>query len=36
VLDELELDPVVFVGHSVSAMIGLLAELKAPHGSGPR
>jgi sigma-B regulation protein RsbQ len=31
VLDELDLDPVVFVGHSVSAMIGLLAELKAPQ-----
>jgi sigma-B regulation protein RsbQ len=31
VLEELDLDPVVFVGHSVSAMIGMLAELKAPH-----
>jgi sigma-B regulation protein RsbQ len=31
VLEELDLEPVVFVGHSVSAMIGLLANLKAPH-----
>ena len=28
--DELELEDAVFVGHSVSAMIGLLASLKAP------
>jgi sigma-B regulation protein RsbQ len=30
VLEELDLEPVVFVGHSVSAMIGLLVELVAP------
>ncbi len=29
-LRELELGPVVFVGHSVSAMIGVLAEIQAP------
>jgi sigma-B regulation protein RsbQ len=30
ILDEVEAGPVVFVGHSVSAMIGVLADLKAP------
>ena len=30
ILDEIEAGPVVFVGHSVSAMIGVLADLKAP------
>ena len=29
-LDELEMGPVIFVGHSVSAMIGLLASIEAP------
>lgn len=30
ILDEVAAGPVVFVGHSVSAMIGLLADLQAP------
>ncbi len=30
VIDEFATGPVVFVGHSVSAMIGMLADLKAP------
>jgi sigma-B regulation protein RsbQ len=30
VIDEFASGPVVFVGHSVSAMIGMLADLKAP------
>ncbi len=30
-LRELELGPVVFVGHSVSAMIGVVAEIQAPE-----
>ncbi|MDB5732232.1 MAG: alpha/beta hydrolase [Variovorax sp.] len=30
ILDEVAEGPVVFVGHSVSAMIGMLADLKAP------
>ena len=30
ILDEVAAGPVVFVGHSVSAMIGMLADLKAP------
>ena len=30
VLDEFATGPVVFVGHSVSAMMGMLADLKAP------
>jgi sigma-B regulation protein RsbQ len=30
VIDEFAIGPVVFVGHSVSAMIGMLADLKAP------
>lgn len=30
VIDELATGPVIFVGHSVSAMIGMLADLKAP------
>jgi sigma-B regulation protein RsbQ len=30
ILEEFSQGPVVFVGHSVSAMIGMLAELKAP------
>jgi sigma-B regulation protein RsbQ len=30
ILDELDLGPVVFVGHSVSAMIGVLAAARAP------
>jgi sigma-B regulation protein RsbQ len=29
--EELELSNAVFVGHSVSAMIGVLASVKAPH-----
>ena len=31
ILDEVAVGPVVFVGHSVSAMIGMLADLKAPE-----
>ncbi len=31
ICDELELTDVIFVGHSVSAMIGLLASLERPH-----
>ena len=31
ILDELDLKDVIFVGHSVSAMIGVLASLKAPE-----
>jgi sigma-B regulation protein RsbQ len=31
ILDEFAGEPVVFVGHSVSTMIGLLATIKAPH-----
>jgi len=31
ILDEFAAGPVVFVGHSVSAMIGMLATIKAPH-----
>jgi sigma-B regulation protein RsbQ len=31
ILDECESGPVVFVGHSVSTMIGLLATIKAPE-----
>jgi sigma-B regulation protein RsbQ len=31
VIDEFATGPVVFVGHSVSAMIGMLADLKAPE-----
>ncbi|GAB3360540.1 alpha/beta fold hydrolase [Modestobacter lapidis] len=34
VLEELDLTDVVFVGHSVSAMIGLLAYRQAPHRFG--
>ncbi len=34
ILDELDLTDVVFVGHSVSAMIGLLAYLQAPERFG--
>jgi sigma-B regulation protein RsbQ len=34
VLDELDLTDVVFVGHSVSAMIGLLAHQRAPQRFG--
>jgi sigma-B regulation protein RsbQ len=34
VLEELDLDDVVFVGHSVSAMIGLLAHQQAPERFG--
>jgi sigma-B regulation protein RsbQ len=30
VIEEFALGPVIFVGHSVSAMIGMLADLKAP------
>jgi len=30
ILDEAAVGPVIFVGHSVSAMIGVLADLKAP------
>ena len=30
ILDETAAGPVIFVGHSVSAMIGMLADLKAP------
>jgi sigma-B regulation protein RsbQ len=30
IVDEVSAGPVVFVGHSVSAMIGMLADLKAP------
>ena len=30
VIDEFAAGPVIFVGHSVSAMIGMLADLKAP------
>jgi sigma-B regulation protein RsbQ len=31
VIDEFATGPVVFVGHSVSTMIGMLATIKAPH-----
>lgn len=31
ILDEVEAAPVVFVGHSVSSMIGMLAAIKAPE-----
>src|SRR5579884_3746465 len=31
ICDELDLPPVIFVGHSVSAMIGVLAAIKAPQ-----
>ncbi|MBB4079922.1 sigma-B regulation protein RsbQ [Lewinella aquimaris] len=31
IINELELDDVIFVGHSVSAMIGLLAAKQLPH-----
>jgi sigma-B regulation protein RsbQ len=31
IVDEFASGPVVFVGHSVSTMIGLLATIKAPH-----
>jgi sigma-B regulation protein RsbQ len=31
IIREVGEEPVVFVGHSVSAMIGLIASLKAPH-----
>src|SRR5690348_8630799 len=31
IANELGLDKAVFVGHSVSAMIGVLASLRAPH-----
>ena len=31
ICDELNLPPVIFVGHSVSAMIGVLAAIKAPQ-----
>ena len=31
IIDEFATGPVVFVGHSVSAMIGLLATIKAPQ-----
>jgi sigma-B regulation protein RsbQ len=31
IIDEFATGPVVFVGHSVSTMIGLLATIKAPH-----
>ena len=31
VIDEFATGPVIFVGHSVSAMIGMLADLKAPE-----
>ena len=31
ILDEFATGPVVFVGHSVSTMIGMLATIKAPH-----
>jgi sigma-B regulation protein RsbQ len=31
IVQELSKGPAIFVGHSVSAMIGLLANLKAPH-----
>src|SRR5690606_15312490 len=30
IVDEFAQGPVIFVGHSVSAMIGMLADLKAP------
>lgn len=30
IIDQLEPGPIVYVGHSVSAMIGMLADLKAP------
>ena len=33
-IEELDLDDVVFVGHSVSAMIGVLASERAPHRFG--
>jgi sigma-B regulation protein RsbQ len=31
ICEELEVEDAIFVGHSVSAMIGVLAALKAPH-----
>jgi sigma-B regulation protein RsbQ len=31
ILDEFATGPVIFVGHSVSTMIGMLATIKAPH-----
>lgn len=31
IVDEFATGPVVFVGHSVSTMIGMLATIKAPH-----
>ncbi len=31
IIDEFAAGPVVFVGHSVSTMIGMLATIKAPH-----
>ena len=31
IIDEFATGPVVFVGHSVSTMIGMLATIKAPH-----
>jgi sigma-B regulation protein RsbQ len=31
IVEALKLDKPIFVGHSVSAMVGLLAHLKAPH-----
>ena len=31
IIDEFASGPVIFVGHSVSTMIGLLATIKAPH-----
>lgn len=34
ILDELDLQDVVFVGHSVSAMIGILAETRSPQRFG--
>ncbi|MET1051274.1 MAG: alpha/beta hydrolase [Mycetocola sp.] len=34
ILDDLDLDDVVFVGHSVSAMIGVLAETRDPSRFG--
>jgi sigma-B regulation protein RsbQ len=31
IIDEFSVEPVIFVGHSVSSMIGLLATIKAPE-----
>jgi sigma-B regulation protein RsbQ len=31
IIDDLSVEPVIFVGHSVSSMIGLLATIKAPE-----